>query len=83
MRVGWESSLHVSASLDPTPSSVRGAGRHVIAFETDAEYYALMLRRLGSKGLIPASMVPQPAPLALTNESGVCLARVGGQEREE
>jgi len=37
------------------------AGRHVVAYETDSEYFELMLRRLSSKGLIPASMAPKPA----------------------
>ena len=49
------------------------AGRHVVAYETDSEYFELMLRRLSSKGLIPASPASQVSTMVLAagDQTGV------------
>ena len=53
------------------------AGRRVIAFETDAEYYQLILRRMHGHGLLPAH-IPPPPPLQPAEPPKPPLASVEG-----
>ena len=57
--------------------SVVQAGRRVIAFETELEYYNLILRRMDGHGLLPSHITPPPKP-ADGGDAALCMPDAEG-----